>query len=159
MFCYFSVRCRTALKENAKRCFIVSGAFTLLAENSSLPLNWTVPHALASTKQVMNNGLLKMVHPDVIDVSFIDDSEDDLSSGNNLDVLPTPEPDNMESRAITDEETRKAWPWVLLVIGLLVLLTLAIFAVRRRRREVEVPRRKAATPTGSSPAKTSSRKV
>lgn len=117
---------------NARRCFIVSGALTLLSQEDSLPLSWTDPYARVSTKQMMENGVLNSVHPDVVDVSFIVEFGDDGQPVNNVDLSPTSAP-AVEVKAISEENKMEPWAWVLLSFGIIGVL-FAIFAIRRRQR-------------------------
>ena len=124
-----AVRCRTPLVGDARRCFLVSGAFTVLSSDDSLPLNWTEPYIRVSTKQMMEDGVLNSVHPDVIEVSYFVDFGDGEDVG---DLSPTVAP-NMVVKTVSEEKKMEPWAWVLISFGIIGVLV-ALFAIRRRQK-------------------------
>ncbi len=130
IFLPLQVRCRTSLLGNARRCFVVSGALTILSQDDTLPLNWTEPFVFVSAKEMMEKGLLNAVHPDVVDVSYVVDFGDDEGPETNLTATNPPV---VEVKGISEEKKMEPWAWVLLAFGILGIV-IAFCAIRNRRK-------------------------
>lgn len=110
----------------------MSGALTLLSQDDSLLLNWTEPYALVSTKQMMDNGVLNSVHPDVIDVSYIVEFNNNDDNPGDSDLSRTVAP-TMGTVAVSEDNKMEPWAWVLISLGVLGLMA-ALVAIRRRQK-------------------------
>lgn len=147
-----SVRCRTPLVPDAQRCFIVQGGFTLLLRDEAeqyinttrSALQWGVVPALNATKEILDDGRLNQVHPDVKDVSFVSlIIEDNPAENNNTRPENGNEDQHGDAGGLNDDQIRsepseedlQAWPWVLLSVGVVTILVLFGLVRRRRNRE------------------------
>ncbi|GAX29624.1 hypothetical protein FisN_3Lh116 [Fistulifera solaris] len=126
------VRCRTSLLGNARRCFVVSGALTILSQDDSLSLSWTEPFVVVSAKEMMEKGLLNAVHPDVVDVSYVVDFADGEGPDTNLTETKPPV---VEVKGVSEGKKVEPWAWVLLSFGILgIFIACCAFRSRRKRR-------------------------
>ena len=123
-----AVRCRTPLVDEADRCFILTGAFSLSGPKS---VDWAVYRAQQATEKVMNEDhALDNAHPLVKHVMYLDEINPDeqpwlFDRDGGPPVLVDP-PQSSERVSTT---------WSLIIVGAVFLLILAIVtAVWRRRR-------------------------
>jgi hypothetical protein len=108
----------------------VSGALTISSQDDSLPLNWTEPFVVVSAKEMMEQGRLNAVHPDVVDVSYVVDFGDGDGPDTNLTATNPPV---IEVETVSEEKKVEPWAWVLLSLGILGGFV-AFCAFRRRRK-------------------------
>ena len=62
------MRCRTNLKPNADRCYIIDGSFTLIGYGN---LDWAEAYTKLIIKNGMETGILNDVHKEIFSVDFI----------------------------------------------------------------------------------------
>lgn len=130
LFSYFTVRCRTELVDEADRCFIVSGAFTI---SGPADVDWAVSAAQATTEQVMNESRsLDQAHPSVKHVLYLQalDADDQPWLFDGGPPVLVDQPESEESDLVTSA----ARSWIVVAAALTVLLTALMLIWRRQRR-------------------------
>lgn len=128
---FASVNCRTPLVEGADRCFLVNGGLTLQGKDN---IAWALPLAAGLVKLTMNNKMLNDVHPDVVDVRFMelfDRTNSETPQVGTGGINGTTDNGTTPLNSTTTSYSAAAWPWVLLGIGLFLILA-GLFAIRRR---------------------------
>lgn len=125
----FTVRCRTELVDEADRCFILSGAFTISGPQN---VEWAVSAAQATTEGIMNESrALDKTHPAVKHVLYLrslDSNDQPWLFDGGPPVLIDP-PKSEESVRLSS-----TWSWVAVGAAVTVLATLVMLLWRRRQR-------------------------
>jgi len=131
------VRCRTPLVEGAKRCFIVSGGFSLVSADDSQNLDWAVPAALNATKYIMNQGQLNRVNPDILDVSFLEMvDEKNITQAPDQPTKQFP-PDTVDPPKVKAGGNKiETWPWLFIGLGVIFVVMIALIVRRRNRPQL-----------------------
>lgn len=131
---YYVVTCQTDLVEDAARCFVVGGVFTLIGRDENTDFEWFGPASLLELKAIMERGEFNGVDADVVDVQFVNGNVTLPARG----TLPPQVVGDIGDGVDDQISSTEAWPWVVLGIGVMVFFLIVFYmnrcAVKRQKR-------------------------